>query len=65
MDQNQAESVAESLGGEAWQSGGDIWLVRISRSDGKLVIISDEMLCEYADEDAFERNQAASGILLH
>jgi len=26
MDENQAQSLAETLGGEPWNSGGDIWL---------------------------------------
>jgi len=41
MDEKQANAVAEALGGETWQSGGDIWLVLLRRSDGRLVVLSD------------------------
>lgn len=51
MDEEKAEALAKLLGGETWQSGGDVWLVLIRRSDGKIVAISDEAVCEYADED--------------
>jgi hypothetical protein len=64
MDEIQAEKMAEILGGEAWQSGGDIWLVLIRRNDGHLVVISDEVVCEYENEDAFEENRASRSILL-
>ncbi len=50
MDEEKAEVLAKLLGGETWNSGGDIWLVILRRSDGKIVAISDEVVCEYADE---------------
>ena len=53
MDGEKAEALAKLLGGETWQSGGDVWLVIIRRPDGKVVAISDEAICEYPDEDAF------------
>jgi len=65
MDEKQANAVAEALGGLAWNSGGGIWLVRFERADGKLVVLSDEVVCEYADEDAFERAEARVRVLLH
>jgi hypothetical protein len=66
MDEGQAmHHVAEALGGEAWNSGGDIWLVLFHRSDGKLVVLSDEVVCEYDSEEAFEHSRAAKAILLH
>lgn len=52
MDEGKAEKLAELLGGETWQSGGNIWLVILRRADGKIVAISDEVVCEYADEEA-------------
>lgn len=64
MDEIQAARIAEILGGEAWQSGGDIWLVVIRRKDGHLVVISDEVICEYESEDAFENSQAINSILM-
>ena len=65
MNEQQANSVAEALGGEAWNSGGGIWLVVIKRSDGRLVVISDDAVCEYADEQAFENSRADAAVVLH
>jgi len=65
MDEQQAGAVAEALGGAAWNSGGGIWLVRLQRVDGHLVVISDEVVCEYRDSMAFDRGEAAVGIPLH
>jgi hypothetical protein len=64
MDEKQVTAVADALGGESWQSGGDIWLVLMRRADGKLVVLSDEAVCEYPDDGAFERGQASNSILL-
>ena len=64
MDEAQATAVADALGGETWQSGGDIWLVLLHRQDGRLVVISDEVVCEYADETAFDKNQATQTLRL-
>jgi hypothetical protein len=64
MDEIQAARIAEILGGETWQSGGDIWLVLIRRNDGHLVVISDEVICEYESEDTFENSQAINSILM-
>lgn len=64
MDEKQATAVANALGGETWQSGGDIWLVVMHRADGRLVVLSDDVICEYLDEDAFEKSQASSSIVL-
>ncbi len=44
MGEEKATAIAEALGGEAWQSGGDIWLVLVHRRDGHLVVISDEVI---------------------
>jgi len=54
MDEKAATNVAEALGASAWQSGGDIWLVLKERPDGHLVVISDEVVCEYASRTAFQ-----------
>jgi hypothetical protein len=58
MNEEQARAVAEVLGGEEWQSGGGICLVMIYRKDGKVVCISDDAVCEYANDDAFEESKA-------
>jgi len=63
MDEMQATKLAEILGGETWQSGGDIWLVLIRRNDGHLIVFSDESVCEYESEEAFENAITASSIV--
>jgi len=65
VEQHEAESIANILGGNAWNSGGNIWLVRLERADEKLVVLSDEIVCEYANEDAFETCNPISSIILH
>jgi hypothetical protein len=64
MTQEQARGAAEALGGEAWQSGGNIWLVRFRGPDGRLVVISDDLIREYEDDAAFEDGRAAKTIEL-
>ena len=58
MDEERAEALAKLLGGETWQSGGDIWLVILRKADGKIVAISDELVAEYADEEALGAGEA-------
>lgn len=65
MDEAQAEAVAEALGGSAWQSGGDIWLVITRRADGKVVAISDEVVCEYDSEEALGTGKPSATMVLH
>jgi hypothetical protein len=65
MDEPQAQAVAGALGGETWQSGGDTWLVLLRRSDEKLVVISDEAVCEYENDTAFDANHPTQLIVLH
>jgi len=65
MDEKAAEAVAEALGGSAWNSGAGTWLVRFERADGRVVLLSDEVVCEYGDEDALERTRPATSIILH
>ena len=64
MDEARARAIAEALGGIAWHSGGHIWLVFIRRADGRFVVISDEFVGEYADENAFEYGDCAACIRL-
>ena len=54
MNEQQATQLATALGGYTWQSGGGIWLVLLERTDGSLVVFSDEVVCEYASQSAFE-----------
>lgn len=65
MNESQAEQVAEALSGETWQSGGGICLVFVRRPDGKLTVISDDVICEYDNEEKFEKAKPAKTIMLH
>ena len=64
MDEEKAEALAKLLGGETWNSGGDIWLVILRRADGRIAAISDELVAEYADEEALGAGEAVGQILL-
>ena len=64
MEEEQARLLAELIGGEPWQSGGDVWLVCKQRSDGKLVAISDEVVSEYADWAELSGGQPLHSIVL-
>ena len=65
MDEDRAKQIAEALSGETWQSGGGIWLVLLRRQDGKLVVISDEVVCEYDSEEQFDESKPSNSIYLH
>jgi hypothetical protein len=64
MNEDQATAVANALSGETWQSGGDIWLVLVKRSDGHVIAITDESINEYDSEEAFEEGQSSKTINL-
>jgi hypothetical protein len=65
MDEGHANWVARALGGLAWHSGDDEWLVLFERADGKLVVLSNEVVCEYDNTDAFEDTKPIASIMLH
>lgn len=64
MDQRTAEQLAVLVGGEAWQSGGDIWLVTVNRDDGSLVVISGDAICEYENDVAFDAGSSSKAIVM-
>jgi hypothetical protein len=64
MDELRAKAVANALGGESWQSGGGIWLVLLRKDRGRLVVISDEAICEYEGEASFDQGRATSVIII-
>jgi hypothetical protein len=64
MSEKQAQAIAKALGGQAWQSGGGIWLVVFHREDGRVVAISEEVVCEYENEEAFDSGTPAQSIFL-
>lgn len=64
MNEADAIKLAELLAGEAEHSGGGIWLVRVAKPAGRFVIFSDEVVNEYADEEAFELGRPLRSIAL-
>ena len=64
MNEEQAKQIAQTLSGEAWQSGGGVWLVLLRQGNGKLVVISDEAVCEYDNEHHFEHSHPTQTIFL-
>jgi len=65
MNEEQVKAIADALGGNTWNSGGNIWLVRIQKEKGDMVVISDDVVCEYENEDAFSDANPKTSILLH
>lgn len=63
MSKQQAQAVASALGGEAWHSGGGIWLVVFTAAD-RLVVISEEAVCEYESQAAFDEGRESKAIIL-
>lgn len=62
MDEIKAKAIAGAMGGAAHQSGGGIWLVILTTSDGRLVVISDDAIAEYRDRAAFNAGDATATI---
>ena len=52
MNEEKAEKIAKIVGGDTWQSGGDIWVV-ILRGKKGIAVLTDESVCSYSSEDAF------------
>jgi len=65
MDERTAEQLAALVGGEAWQSGGGIYLVTVNRDDGSLVVFSGDAICEYENDAAFDAGRASQTIFLN
>lgn len=65
LNAETAEQVAKALGGEAWQSGGGIWLVIIRRKNERLVVLSEDVVCEYASESEFDEGRPLKFIALN
>jgi hypothetical protein len=64
MDEAAAKVLAAAIGGEEWQSGGGVYIVALKRPDGSVVVFSDDLVAEYADDEAFEASSPATSILL-
>jgi len=65
MSERQAKAVAAALRADAWDSGGGIWLVVIRRADGKVVLISDEVVKVYSDYQTFDDDRCDAELILH
>jgi hypothetical protein len=65
MIEQEATAIAEAIGGETWQSGGDTWLVILRKADGRVVALTDDCICEYESDDAFQDGRATATIMLH
>ena len=48
MDEEKAKKIAKMIGGEPWQSGGNIWLVIVPQ-EKHVSVISEDSLCAYKD----------------
>lgn len=64
MDEKTAEQLAVIVGGEAWQSGGDNYLVTVNRDDGTLVVFSGDAIAEYESDEAFDAGRSSKTVLL-
>lgn len=64
MDEQQAETLSKAVGGEAWQSGGGVYVVGLRRPDGSIVVFSDDVVAEYPDDDAFDAAKPTASIML-
>lgn len=64
MSEHQANALAEIISGEAWNSGGGVWLAVYWRGDGKYIVFSGDAVCEYDSEDAFDAGTASGTLLL-
>jgi hypothetical protein len=65
MDEQQARAIVAALGrGEAWQTGGGLWVVLMRRDDGAFVVLSEDAVGVYADRGALDRWHASTVIVL-
>ena len=64
MEKDKAIQLAELLNGEAWNSGGGLYIVLIRNSLGGIVGITDDSICLYANEEALEEGFSEQAFLL-
>jgi len=64
LTESEVQRLAAVLGGDVWDSGGGVELIVIERPDGRVVAVSDESVCEYADRDALAGGQPLNSITL-
>jgi hypothetical protein len=54
MDENSAIKLAHVLGADTWNAGNGMWLVVKKRSDGKVLVFSNEIVRVFADAEAVQ-----------
>ncbi len=64
MDELKADLLARTLGGQAYVTDDDAWVVVIDRLDGKVVVLTDEAVEEYADWKAFKAGRRDASIVI-
>lgn len=69
MSHQTAKGIAEAIGGEVIRGEDDpdgepVWLVRIEREDGRLVVISDKSVDEFYDPEAVAQGRCYLSISL-
>jgi len=53
MTEDQATDFVDALGGQLWRDEQtEEWMVLLRRGDGKLVLVSDDMMCEFDKDEA-------------
>ena len=64
MSHPRAAEIAEVMGGEPFESDEEGWIVLIERADGRIVTLSETVIAEYYDRDAFATGRCYSSINL-
>ena len=64
MKMERAQEIAEVIGGAPYELEDGSWMVLIKRKDGRLIVVSDQTVEEYADHDAFRLGRCYSCISL-
>jgi len=64
MTEEQARQIAELMGADYWNSGGEMYLVIFRRADGSIVALSDEVVCEYENMEELETGKPSRSITL-
>ena len=62
MDELAADKIASVLGGLGYLTDENEWVVILNRSDGRVVIISDMSVDEYADWEAYKAGHCFDSI---
>jgi hypothetical protein len=52
-EEEDITDIANAFYGEAFNSGGNIWLAKFTARDGRLIVVSADCICDYASEQAF------------